>query len=257
MKLDTARQLVKQVEQDYDFIAEEFSLSRMNVWYEFEIYKELVKEGDVILDMGCGNGRLLKTLHPRKIDYKGIDISKGILKQAQENFAYRRYVEVDGEKSVVTKGTDYSFKQGSYNDIPYKDEEFDGVVSVAAFHHLPGKKLRLDALREIERVLKDGGFFAFSVWNLFQPRWRKLVWKSFLPSHRKEYEFGDCFVSWKNSGVERYYHAFTPWEMRKLLKESGLVLVDEIYVTKKGRVKSWWKCENMVFICKKGVSDEE
>lgn len=256
MKKETAENLVKKVQQDYDFIAEEFSESRFKTWYEFQIYKELIEEKDVVLDIGCGNGRLLKSLHDRKIEYRGIDISKGLVKQAQENFSYRRFINDKGEKEVIDKGTDYNFRQGSFNEIPYPDETFDSVVSVAAFHHLPGEDMRLAALSEISRVLKDNGYFAFSVWNLFQPRWRKLVWESAMPSRMKEYKFGDCFVKWGDSGIERYYHAFTPWEMRKLIKKSDLVLVEELYVKKKGMVKNWWSSENMLFICKKGIADE-
>jgi SAM-dependent methyltransferase len=257
MKKEVARGLVNQVKQDYDLIAEEFSESRFKTWYEFQIYKELVDKGDVVVDLGCGNGRLLKSLHDRKIDYRGIDISKGLLKQAQENFSYRRFLNDDGEKTIVDSDTEYCFKKGSFHEIPFVNESVDVVVSVAAFHHLPGKGMRLKALQEIERVLKDGGVFAFSVWNLFQPRWRKLILDSLRPSRLKEYEFGDCFVKWKDSGVERYYHAFTPWEIRKLLKESGLVLVEELYVTKKGMASNWWKSQNMVFVCVKGEIDEK
>ncbi len=256
MKKDVAEALVKQVQQDYNSIAEEFSQSRFKTWYEFQIYKELIQQDDKVLDIGCGNGRLLKSLHDRKIEYKGVDISKGILKQAQENFSFRRFINDEGEKEVIDKDTEYAFKKGQFGDLDEKDDYYDVAISVAAFHHLPGKIKRLEALAEVERILKDGGYFAFSVWNLFQPRWRKLVWESFHPKRLKEYEFGDCFVAWGDSGVERYYHAFTPWEMRKLIKQSGLVLIDEIYVTKKGMVKNWWSCENMVFICKKGVADE-
>lgn len=257
MKKEVAKALVQQVKQDYDVIAEEFSESRFKTWYEFQIYKELVDEGDVVLDIGCGNGRLLKSLHDRKIDYRGVDISKELLKQAQENFSYRRFINDEGEKEIVDGDTEYCFKKGSFHELPCATGSLDAVFSVAAFHHLPGKKMRLKALDEIERVLKDGGVFAFSVWNLFQPRWRGLIWDSLKPSRLKKYEFGDCFVKWRNSGIKRYYHAFTPWEMRKLLKESGLVLVEEFYVTKKGKVSNWWKSENMVFVCVKGQIDEK
>jgi ubiquinone/menaquinone biosynthesis C-methylase UbiE len=256
MKKETAKNLVQQVQEDYDLIAEEFSQSRFKTWYEFHIYKELIEEGDIVLDLGCGNGRLLKSLHDRKVDYRGVDLSKGLIKQAQENFSYRRFINDNGQKEVVDKDTEYVFKKGSFNEIPYTDESIDNVISVAAFHHIPGEKMRKDALDEVARVLKDGGYFAFSVWNLFQPRWRKLILESLMPSRLKKYKFRDCFVSWGKSDVKRYYHAFTPWEVRKLIKESNMVLIEELYVTKKGMVRNWWRSENMVFICKKGLADE-
>lgn len=255
MKSLTAKSLVRKVKQDYDFISEEFSSSRFKGWYEFGIYKELSKEKGKVLDIGCGNGRLLKALHGRKVEYLGVDISKGLIDQAKKNFKGKKYVGEDGEEIKIDSKTKFKFEVGTFNKIPMKASSVDSVFSVAAFHHLPGKDMRLKALDEVARVLKPGGVFAFSVWNLFQPRWRHLVWESCRPSRLMKYDFGDCFVKWKDSGVERYYHSFTPWEMRALLKKSKLALVDEIYVTKKGRVDKWWQSENMVFVCRLGEYD--
>lgn len=256
MKREVAQSLVKSVKQDYDLIAEDFSKSRCKPWYEFLIYKELTAPGDKVLDIGCGNGRLLKSLHDLGIDYYGVDLSPKILEVARDTFKNGNFVNWEGEKDTVNVRTSYEFVEGNFNKLDFENESVDKVLSVAAFHHIPSKKMRKDAIKEISRVLKNGGVFAFSVWNLFQPRWRNLIWQSLKPSNLKKYSFGDVFVKWSDTGVERYYHAFNPYEIRALFRNSGLVIVDEMYVTKKGVSKNWWSCENMVFICKKGVADE-
>lgn len=43
------------------------------------------------------------------------------------------------------------------SSLPFKDESFDVVTSIAMFHHLPTKKDRLNFLKEVRRVLKPGG----------------------------------------------------------------------------------------------------
>jgi SAM-dependent methyltransferase len=44
--------------------------------------------------------------------------------------------------------------------IPFADHQFDCVFMVAAFHHLPNMS---EALAEIARVTKPGGFIAFGI----------------------------------------------------------------------------------------------
>ncbi|GAH26634.1 unnamed protein product, partial [marine sediment metagenome] len=60
MKKDYAEYLLKKTKEDYNLIAEDFSRTRWNIWAEFSIFRDYVKGGDEILDIGCGNGRLLE-----------------------------------------------------------------------------------------------------------------------------------------------------------------------------------------------------
>ncbi len=48
--------------------------------------KEKIILQNPILDLGCGNGRLLGALQEKKINYTGVDFSGELIKRAIENF---------------------------------------------------------------------------------------------------------------------------------------------------------------------------
>lgn len=236
MKKEIADQLLNRVVTAYDSIADDFDMTRAHPWYEFEIYRELLKKGDKILDLGCGNGRLLDFIDKREVKYTGMDVSTGLLEAAERNFDHKR-----------TK-SDYQFREGSFLDIPYKKPWFDKIISVAAFHHIPSRKYRLQALAEMKRVLRKDGTLALSVWNLWNRRYGKYILESMFKMNK--YSFGDCFIPFGKEKVKRYYHAFNLGEMRSLLRDGGFYIVDEIYVTQKKRVENWFEANNFVFIAK-------
>ncbi len=90
----------------------------------------------VVLDIGCGVGRLMKP------GYYGIDISSEMLEIARE------------------RHPDYNLEITDGRSIPYKDEFFDKVYSVLLFQHLPLEAVGA-YIKEAYRVLKSGGVFKF------------------------------------------------------------------------------------------------
>lgn len=223
-------EILNKVVADYDEIASEFDITRKSAWYEFEVYKELLSVGDKVLDLGCGNGRLYEYLKDLDFEYVGVDVSSELLEKARLNY----------------KGV--KFKKGSFLDIPYVRPVFDKIFCVASFHHLPGKKARLESLANMKSVLKKDGMLVISVWNLWQKKYRKYIWQSLGRLHK--YDFGDTFIPWGKSGVNRYYHAFSLFEMRNLLREAGFYLIDEIMIKKGGMVENFLEAENFIFIAK-------
>lgn len=94
------------------------------------------KTGNVILDAGCGTGTLMIKL--KKFgSITGIDTSSEALKFARKN----------GARKVL---------KSSVEKIPFKTNEFDGLISIDVLYH-KGVKSDLKALREFKRVLKPGG----------------------------------------------------------------------------------------------------
>ena len=98
-----------------------------------------LKSESKVLDIGCGKGYLMyeiKLLIP-DIDISGIDSSDYGLKNAKEEikpFIHKHKAEVK---------------------LPYKDKEFDLVISLGTFHNLRLLELKI-ALSEMERVGKKG-----------------------------------------------------------------------------------------------------
>ena len=50
--------------------------------------------------------------------------------------------------------------------LPYKDDSFDAVLSIAVIHHIATTERRVRALRELARVLRVGGRIATKILTL-------------------------------------------------------------------------------------------
>ena len=52
--------------------------------------------------------------------------------------------------------------------LPFRDESFDAVLSIAVVHHFATTERRVHALKELARVLRIGGRLVISVWAMEQ-----------------------------------------------------------------------------------------
>jgi ubiquinone/menaquinone biosynthesis C-methylase UbiE len=124
-------------------IHEKYSVNKQGFgnWI-FEQYT--LKEHSRILELGCGDGSMWKT-HlqdlPNSSSVILTDFSEGMLLTAKANLPQNDHL---------------SFEQVDIQDIPFDDDSFDVVIANMMLYHVPdlGK-----GLREVKRVLKDGGTF--------------------------------------------------------------------------------------------------
>ena len=201
----------------YSKIANHFSDTRFNQWPWITEYLEMITKSDsqypLVLDVGCGNGRNMDQL---RNDYVyGID-------NCQE------FVDI-----CKKRGKNVSL--GDMTDIHFPNHVFDHLLSIASFHHLSTEERRVEALREMHRVTKEGGTMLLSVWSIDQPANTKQA--------KNIQAYGDTMVSWDMFGekYERYYYIFEVEELKRLFKKTGW------------SVKSYsWEYGNEVFILQKG-----
>lgn len=109
------------------------------------------------LDVGCGTGALAQRLAAAGYDVTGIDPSRGMLDVAAER-----------APQVTTR-------QASATDLPFDDDSFDLVYSVATFHHIAAADAVRAALREIARVARPGGTIVIWDHNPRNPYWGPLM----------------------------------------------------------------------------------
>lgn len=102
-----------------------------------------------VLDLGCGTGRHLVYLAKRHFDVYGIDIAEHGVKLSEE------WLRADGLRGELKVGD-------IYKRLPYGDDFFDAIISVRTLHHGKIEWIRR-LVREIERVLKPGGFIFITV----------------------------------------------------------------------------------------------
>jgi 2-polyprenyl-3-methyl-5-hydroxy-6-metoxy-1,4-benzoquinol methylase len=106
-----------------------------------------VKSGQRVLDVGSGTGVVAVTAARTGASVTGSDLTPELLAQAKENAAIA--------------GVEVTWKEADVEQLPFKDGEFDVVLS--QFGHMFAPRPEV-ALREMLRVLKPGGTIAFSTW---------------------------------------------------------------------------------------------
>lgn len=225
----TARQLIIKISADYDAIANDWHLSRSAARANQIKIARQVKNGDSVLDVGCGNGVFYPVLADKSINYVGMDISKKLLALARK-------------KVLKNKGKAKArFVKGSIIKLPFKNNQFDWVCAFAVMHHIPNEELRLCSAQEIWRVLKPGGRVVVTVWNMFSD-WaeKKFDISQQLKNNQEGFDKGDVSIPWKGTVgkvIHRYMRAFTKNELSKLFKDAGFKNVLAYYAIKETGVK--------------------
>ncbi len=101
-----------------------------------------LKAEDRLLDVGCGDGRVLELLHSRHPRAVGVDISWNALREAKQRVPTGRWACAALER-----------------ELPFADASFDVALFFEVIEHL------LDvptALRALHRVLRPGGLLYLS-----------------------------------------------------------------------------------------------
>jgi ubiquinone/menaquinone biosynthesis C-methylase UbiE len=115
---------------------------------------------EVVLDLGCGIGRFTSALAERFRLVFGVDVSPEMIRRAREN---------------LKDCTNVRFKVGNGTDLAgFADETFDFVFSYITFQHIPIVAVTQQYIREIGRVLRDGGYTYFQA-NNARPTLRSMV----------------------------------------------------------------------------------
>ncbi|XP_043596350.1 uncharacterized protein LOC122573696 isoform X1 [Bombus pyrosoma] len=146
------------VHEVYEQCAEKTVQSRH--WPRIYQFLEELEPGALVCDIGCGNGKYLNVNH--SIFKVGVDRCK-------------RFTDIAREKENEVLICDNLA-------LPFRDESFDAVLSIAVVHHFATTERRVHALKELARVLRIGGRLVISVWAMEQ-------------KHRR-FESQDVLVPW-------------------------------------------------------------
>jgi len=112
-----------------------------------------VKSSDLVLDIGCGEGRHSLGLYvDREINAVGMDLSLKDIKTAKSRI--KDFTISENNKSSCVFGA------GNIHSLPFEDNLFDAVICSEVLEHLDSLE---SAVSEIVRVLKPGRVLAVSV----------------------------------------------------------------------------------------------
>ena len=176
-------------------MSESFSSKRDYIPHDISILSEYCYKDDLILDLGCGNGRLAEVLD---CNYIGIDTSPKMIENARKRYPNKEF--------IVSKPLSF----------PFPDNHFNKVFCLAVLHHIPSKQLRQEFLKEMSRVLKPGGDLILTVWDLNNnDKAKKLIRataaKKILTRLWFRWDFNDIYYPFKDGDkliAKRFIHVF-------------------------------------------------
>ncbi len=138
---------------DYGHVAEDYEASRgLSAQFMKELMEDFINTckldpHTLVLDLGCGTGRLLRELADQKIPVIGIDISKGMLEKAclnQQSWKYYRS----------------NLMAGDANALPFHRGLFSCIILIHLLHLLSDWK---EVLSEAMRVLRPDGTLVMGI----------------------------------------------------------------------------------------------
>jgi ubiquinone/menaquinone biosynthesis C-methylase UbiE len=113
---------------------------------------------EAVLDVGCGRGLLLVAAARRLTTGKSVGVD---LWQAEDLSGNRPEATLENAR-LEGVADRVEVRQGDARQLPFADGSFDVVVSGLALHNIYDRDGRRQAIREIVRVLKQGGRVAIT-----------------------------------------------------------------------------------------------
>lgn len=204
------------IADDYDDYFAENSLFDFD---ESVLSRHFTQPG-LLVDLGCGTGRLLVPFARRGFRGLAVDLSMPML-------------EVVGHKAAEEKLPIDRLRANLTELDCLRDGVADYCISMfSTLGMIRGRENRWRALRHTRRILKPGGKFVLHVhnrwYNLFDPQGRVWLAKNLLASLvRRDQEPGDKFFDYR--GIPNMFlHVFTRRELTSDLRRAGFRIVELI-----------------------------
>ena len=126
-----------------------------------------IASGTTLLDVACGAGQLALIAARAGVNVSACDIATNWLEKARERAA--------------NEGLEISFQEGDAESLPYRDNQFDAVVSLIGAMFAPRPEY---VAAELTRVCRPGGMIAMANWtpNGFVGKMFKTISKHIAPS---------------------------------------------------------------------------
>ena len=212
MKSQITARLLTLNKEFYQAFGAEFSSTRVRLQPGVLKVLDRVTIDESVLDLGCGNGELVRELMRRGFrgKYIGLDFSLPLLEVARHGWedAPATFVRAD-----LTSANWGNVVAG----------QFDRVFAFAVLHHIPGAETRQTIMNKIHKLLKPGGLFIHSEWQFLNSeklKSRVQPWEEASISP-EEVDPNDYLIDWRSGGRGlRYVHHFDEAELEVLAAAS-------------------------------------
>jgi SAM-dependent methyltransferase len=224
MDSETAARLIEINREFYMHFGDSFSATRRRIQPGVRRVLEALHGDESILDLGCGNGELLRELVRRghRGPYLGVDFSLPLLREAEEQALEFSARFLKADLTQLPELSEQLFVAGGWSV----------VTAFAVFHHIPSSELRLNVLRVVYHLLSNDGVFIHSNWQFLSSEKLKAriqPWE-LAGTSGSAVEEGDYLLDWRSGGIGlRYVHHFSEKELGKLAKTSGFHIINTFY----------------------------
>jgi SAM-dependent methyltransferase len=195
-----------------------------------EIFRRVPSGAASLIDAGAGDGRRALQIA------KQAGVPRVVLVEPSQ-----------GMRGLIPSGSEVWNER--MEALPHAERKFDVVLCLwNVLGHVPGRGLRVAALRNLGQVCSAGGLIFLDVLNRYNLAECGLgvVLRRFLSSHN-----GDVSVKWRTGAgkVETRGHVFTAREMEGLFREAGLAKVEQIVLNyETGRREAWAGAGNLLYV---------
>jgi len=165
----------------------------------------------VILDCGCGGGDYLAAFSTFSNNVYGIDYDAQKVRKASDILPEKVF-------------------QGDIEDLQFEDNYFDIVFLNEVIEHIPDER---KALKEIYRVLKNGGTLVMMAPNRFYPfethgvqlKYKKRTVPKLMPFiPYLPIQWGEILFTYP---ARNYF----PWELKRLIKTAGYEIIQHAFIS--------------------------
>jgi SAM-dependent methyltransferase len=231
MKPETRERLLALNRRFYATQARDFDRTRQRAWRGCErVLAHIASRTPSVLDIGCGNGRLIDLLCARyagTFRYTGIDSSAELLalaraRRREANGANLRFCEAD----FVARDPQLALPEGTH----------ELVALLGVLHHVPGEDARRALLAAASERVAYAGVLAFTLWRIdSDARFARMrVEARDYPALGRDdasacadFEHGDHLLYWgAERAAVRYCHFVDDAELARLVSGLGLSMID-------------------------------
>lgn len=197
----TAFNWTEQAAQEWEDLADSWSSRSKNMWDQgsrkdiIPFVKKHLNSGQVICDLGCGDGYSTWKLAQSGFQMTGVDFSEEMIKKAEK---------LAGQKEIT-------FTKADIANTPFSSQTFDGVLAI---NSLEWTESPLAVLLEMKRITKQNGIAIVGILGpTAGPR-----------ANSYQRLFGEKVIC----------NTMMPWELEQLATEIGWEKVEEFGVYKRG-----------------------
>jgi 2-polyprenyl-3-methyl-5-hydroxy-6-metoxy-1,4-benzoquinol methylase/uncharacterized protein YbaR (Trm112 family) len=247
-------QWTNQAEGEKTWFKDDASLRTEEFLYSLAVEREELR-GALILDAGCGNGRLTASITNFGAEVVGMDLSAGI-ERAQAGRA--RYA---GERQHFVH-----FVQGNVMELPFRCGSFDAIHSSGVLHHTPsvkraftsflssvrpGGRVYVQLYRRREAWVRIPNALLRTVTSRLSPNLLYRICWAAVPLHTALVIFvarlrgenspiasasrGERALSLFDHFSPRYQHRYRPQEVRHMFEAAGLIEIQDTTLENEAR----------------------